>query len=209
MSRKLSSTEEFIKKANIVHNNQYNYDKVIYEHSKTKILITCDIHGDFTLSPNTHLSGRGCQKCTFENRIKSNSTEFIKLSEKVHNKKYNYDKVKYINSWSKVTITCPVHGDFKQSPITHSSGCGCVKCSIQNKSSNTEKFIEKAKKVHGTKFSYDKVQYIRAHSKVIITCHTHGDFEQRAYSHLNGSGCMKCLQDYIMNERLTHLNSKM
>ncbi len=208
MTVKTSNTEDFIKKANIVHNDKYNYDKVIYQHSKKKIIITCPVHGDFSLSPNTHLSGRGCQQCVIDNRIKLNSSKFIELSKKVHNNKYNYDKVQYINASSKVVITCPVHGDFKQSPTNHSYGkSGCLRCYTQTLSSNTEKFIEKAKKVHGTKFSYDKVQYIRAHSKVIITCHKHGDFEQLAYSHLNGRGCKKCLEEYIMNERLTNLDS--
>lgn len=56
----------------------------------------------------------------------------------------------------------------------------------------TEQFIEKAKKVHGDKYDYTKVSYINAHSKVKITCPTHGIFEQTPNNHLNNQGCPIC-----------------
>jgi len=36
--------------------------------------------------------------------------------------------VNYINTDTKVNITCPHHGDFSQSPTSHLSGSGCPKC---------------------------------------------------------------------------------
>lgn len=59
----IRTTDDFIKKANIVHNNKYNYKKVVYESARKKITISCNDHGDFLQSPNDHLSGNGCQKC--------------------------------------------------------------------------------------------------------------------------------------------------
>lgn len=53
-------------------------------------------------------------------------------------------------------------------------------------------FIELCKKVHGDLYDYSKVNYIRVMDKIIISCKKHGDFEQRAYSHLEGEGCPKC-----------------
>lgn len=50
----------------------------------------------------------------------------------------------------------------------------------------TEEFIIKARGVHGGKYSYDKVKYLKSRYKVIITCASHGDFEQRPASHLSG-----------------------
>lgn len=44
------------------------------------------------------------------------------------------------------------------------------------KKSNINEFIKKAKKVHGDKYSYDKINYINARTKIIITCPKHGDF---------------------------------
>lgn len=61
-----------------------------------------------------------------------------------------------------------------------------------SKRKTTKEFIENAKKVHGDKYNYDKVNYINNKSKVVITCPIHGDFEQRPNDHLSGYGCYKC-----------------
>ena len=54
------------------------------------------------------------------------------------------------------------------------------------------KFIEKARKIHGEKYSYDLIDYKNNISKVIIICPIHGKFLQKPYIHLSGSGCPKC-----------------
>lgn len=56
--------QSFIEKANTVHNNIYDYSKVIYTDSKENIIIVCKKHRDFNQSPNNHLMGKGCPKCT-------------------------------------------------------------------------------------------------------------------------------------------------
>jgi hypothetical protein len=58
------STEDFIKQANITHNNKYDYSLVEYENYKNKVKIICKKHGEFLQSPNTHLSGSGCPACS-------------------------------------------------------------------------------------------------------------------------------------------------
>ena len=60
------------------------------------------------------------------------------------------------------------------------------------KQKTTEQFIIDAKKIHGNKYDYSKVNYVDAHTKVCITCQEHGDFWQQPYSHLNGRGCPVC-----------------
>ena len=60
-------------------------------------------------------------------------------------------------------------------------------------SDKTTEFINKAKEIHGDKYDYSKVEYVKAMKKVIITCKEHGDFEQTPNGHLSkGSGCRKC-----------------
>lgn len=61
------TTEQFIKKANKVHNNLYLYTKSKVKGNKNNVVITCKKHGDFNQSPNSHLKGRGCRKCYLEN----------------------------------------------------------------------------------------------------------------------------------------------
>ena len=55
-----------------------------------------------------------------------------------------------------------------------------------------DEFITRSKKIHNNKYSYDKTVYTTAHNSVIISCPIHGDFEQKAYRHLAGSGCNAC-----------------
>lgn len=56
----------------------------------------------------------------------------------------------------------------------------------------TEEFIKKAKKVHGDRYGYDKVVYIKSNIKVVIQCKDHGEFTQTPNKHLLNNGCHKC-----------------
>ena len=120
--------------------------------------------------------------------------EFIEKAKKIHGDKYDYSKVNYINNSTKVCIICPEHGEFYQTPAGHLSGRVCKFCSGHYQS-NTKEFIEKAKKIHGDKYDYSKVNYIKARIGVNIICPIHGNFFQAPYSHLGGCGCPKCAND--------------
>lgn len=52
--------------------------------------------------------------------------------------------------------------------------------------------VSKFQKVHGDKFDYSKVKYIKAKTKVVVICKIHGDFLITPNNHLNGCGCPKC-----------------
>ena len=52
--------KDFINKANLIHNNKYDYSKVEYVNSKTKVCIICPKHGEFWQTPRSHLIGQGC-----------------------------------------------------------------------------------------------------------------------------------------------------
>ena len=56
----------------------------------------------------------------------------------------------------------------------------------------TDKFIEKAKHVHGDKYDYSKTVYEHNLKEVIIICKKCGEFEQVPKSHLKGMGCSRC-----------------
>lgn len=62
-------------------------------------------------------------------RIKLTTEVFILKAKKIHQNTYDYSNVVYgKNNKEKVTITCKIHGDFKQSPDSHLSGKGCKRC---------------------------------------------------------------------------------
>jgi len=210
--------EKFIERAKEVHGNKYDYSKVEYINSQTKICIICPEHGEFWQKPNSHLLGYGCNKCAIEKRSKlatKTTDSFIERAKKLHGDKYDYSKVDYKGKDMNVCIICPKHGEFWQTPHNHLSGAGCPKCKneyISKKySDTTETFIEKAKKVHGDKYDYSKVNYINSRTKVCIVCPEHGEFWQRPNNHLNGWGCSKCsgsekktTKTYIEQAKLVH-----
>ena len=193
---KKKTREEFIKESHEKHKGKYDYSKVEYVNSATKVCIVCPEHGEFWQIPNNHLRGKACPKCGVENREKRTSTkeEFIKKAREVHGDKYSYSKVEYVNSATKVCIICPEHGEFWQTPNNHLSGNGCSKCNGLYVPT-TEEWITSAREVHGDKYDYSKVEYVNANTKVCIICPEHGEFWQRPYPHTDGSGCPKCAND--------------
>lgn len=65
-----SNTESFIKKARKVHGDEYDYSKVDYKGARMKVIIICKKHGEFLQTPNKHLSGNTCLKCSNAKRCK-------------------------------------------------------------------------------------------------------------------------------------------
>ena len=181
--------ENFILKSSEKHNYRYNYDNVLYINNRTNVLVNCIEHGDFLIRPDNHLMGNGCYECSGKKKL--NLFEFIERSNKIHNFKYNYNKVVYKSIHNKVLITCLEHGDFLQTPGNHFKGKGCPDCS-GNKRSNSLDFIKKSNEIHKYKYSYNKVEYKNWEIKVLITCLEHGDFHQRPNDHLRGIGCPIC-----------------
>lgn len=122
--------------------------------------------------------------------------DFVEKAKKIHGDKYDYSKVKYVNSIIKVAIICPIHGEFYQRPIEHNRGCECPTCAkikCRQKISDTkENFIKKAKGVHGERYDYSNVEYTNSYTKVCLICPTHGKFYQDPHTHLKGSGCPMC-----------------
>lgn len=129
---KKRNTNEFVKESKNIHGDKYDYSKTYYVNKESKVIITCLIHGDFEQNANNHLRGNGCPICGGEKRLKKRSSskeEFVKKSQNVHGDKYDYKKVKYVNSHSYVEISCPNHGIFLQKPYAHIIGKqGCPNC---------------------------------------------------------------------------------
>ena len=83
------TNEDFLKKANEVHNWKYKYNND-YKNSKSKLKIICPIHGEFEQNARSHLVGRGCPECGKIRRIKKRSLtneEFIEKAKKIHKNK--------------------------------------------------------------------------------------------------------------------------
>ena len=200
-SRKIT-TKKFIEKAKSKHGNEYDYSKVIYENAKKVVSIICKVHGKYFKTPNKHLNGQGCPKCSEIKRINSRrkpQEQFLEEAKSKHGDEYDYSLVEYKNTNTNVLIKCKKdgHGIFPQTPSSHLNGGGCPDCRgakiSLSKTKTVEEFVEKAKVIHSEmNYGYQKVDYKSGRKDVIIVCPIHGDFYQTPSKHLSGQGCMDC-----------------
>lgn len=198
----VDKTSYWVNKAVEVHGNKYDYSKVEYINDSSLVTIICHKHGEFQQAPYVHVSNEcGCRRCGVEkahDKQRYSKDIFITKAKVKHGNKYNYDKVVYVNSKTKVKIYCNTHKKyFTQKPSNHLFGEGCPDCVnqlLRDKFARTlEQFkIEATKKWNGF-YTYNNVEYINSDIKVMITCPVHGDFPQRPASHLKGHGCNKCV----------------
>lgn len=160
-NRYRKSTNEFICKANEVHNNKYDYSFSIYKDRHALMKIRCPVHGVFEQTPGKHLSGQGCYTCGKNSmglKRRSNTDSFIKRALKVHGGKYDYSLVDYTIDSKNVKIICPKHGIFEQTPNNHIKGNGCNICNeskgeryLSNLLENKEIIFERQKRFKGCK----------------------------------------------------------
>lgn len=119
--------------------------------------------------------------------------------KEIHGEKYDYSLLEYVNSGDNLKIICNIHGVFECCAESHlGMGTGCPLCGRESSSKKRaltkEQFIERAVVIHGNKYDYSLVNYIKSHSEVDIICKEHEkSFRQKPNSHLNGNiGCRLC-----------------
>lgn len=137
--RRQQAAIEFVKKAQDVHGDVYDYTQVCYTRASLPVTIGCEKHGLFNQTPNVHLRGGGCAECGYDmlreyNNAKSKAAAdlFVSRGKAVHNDKYDYTNVVYKTNQQLVTVCCPIHGDFKVRPAKHITGTGCPTCANEN-----------------------------------------------------------------------------
>lgn len=187
--------DEFLTRVKHLYGDRFDMSKVVFENVSTPITVTCKKHGDFYVTPRYFLRGYGCPKC--DGFGKYTTQHFVDLAKQVHGEHYDYTFSNYKQSREHIEIVCNKCGNhFFQSPNSHLNGKGCPYCAIQEQSlikrHTTEQFIQKAQKVHGNRYSYEKTTYVKDNMPVTITCSKHGDFKQIANAHLRGCGCPHC-----------------
>lgn len=165
-------TNEFIQKARNIHGDKYDYSKTIYKKSSIPVIIICPIHGEFLQTPNAHLSGKGCKKCCGKNKT---TEEFVNESIKKHGNKYDYSKVEYKDSKTKVIIQCHKHGEFLMSPNKHLSGEGCPQCNDSMLESLTKRYLQKRNIKYIQEYSSDllgkqRLDFYIPHKQIAIEC---------------------------------------
>ena len=187
---RIKSLDVFIKEAAEIHGDLYDYSKVEYINTHTKVLIIDPDYGEFWQTPRNHLSGQGNPKrgVIKSQKSQTDTTEdFVRKAIEIHDDLYDYSKVKYVDSYTKVLIIDPDYGEFWQAPNSHLKGVGnpARKGGVRI---TTDEFIKRAKAIHGDLYDYSKVRYKGAFEKVLINDLEYGEFWQEANQHLQGSG---------------------
>lgn len=199
MGRRALTTDKFVKRARDVHGDRYDYSLVKYVNARTNVQIICSEHGVFEQRPDHHLNGSGCLECVVE-PYRLTIKGFVQRAREIHDDKYDYSLVEYVNNKSLVKIICPEHGVFKQRPDGHLyQKQGCPLCAIEHLSkqqtSTTDEFIKCAREVHGDRYDYSMVMYVNNYTHVMIICPKHGMFMQIPNNHISRkAGCPQCAE---------------
>lgn len=121
--------DEFIKKANLIHNNFYAYNDVVYTNMHTKVKIIDPKFGAFWQTPMGHIHQKqghpNRRYIKMANKRRKPLEKFIEQARKKHGELYDYSKVVYTHCDTKVCIIDPIYGEFWQSPYQHLNSNGC------------------------------------------------------------------------------------
>lgn len=203
------NTEIFIQRAKGIHGDKYDYSKVVYNGYDNKVCIICPKHGEFWQEPSSHIGKQhcGCPSCAGLNKM--NKDDFIRRAIEVHGDKYDYSDTDFISTHKKVSIYCPIHGHFEQTPKNHLKGQGCPECgkkyAQEFRKNNYKGFIDESKKRFGDIYDFPNIEtlYINSHSKINITCKKCGNtFTKIACDHLTSpnGGCLHCYANVSKGE---------
>jgi G:T-mismatch repair DNA endonuclease (very short patch repair protein) len=214
--------DQFIADATEKHKGYYTYPRCNFVNLKSKIIITCPKHGDFTQNASCHLhAGHGCSDCGKETISQKLSWKVDEVIEEIR-KKYEDSEIPDDYSLATIeritgiamlnSIRCINHDYvYNQRLSDHLNRHRCPKCMLDKLSLTFRMpysdLISKCKEIHkDTLFEYQEeepIDYKNGYSKIRVSCNKldskgnkHGDWYPSAHNHINGSGCPKCGQGY-------------
>lgn len=221
----------FIERGTEMHNGKFDYSLIEYKNAKTEVKIICSTHGEFFIKPDKHLAknSKGCQKCWEEIRLENakrkkgqppvckreiiTKEEFLRRCLEKYGNKYKYELREYNGlTKNKITIQCPLHGDFLALPnahLFHGNSSGCKQCgklkAAESMTLNYNDVIMQFNEKFCYEYDYpdynEKI-YINKKSVIDIVCRKHGLFKKKAQKHLRGQGCFKCKIDELIRNNI-------
>jgi len=198
-------TEMFVQMAKKIWGDTYDYSKVDYKDSNTKIIVICEKHGEYEQIPTNHLKygcgscGREANKRNIELKEKCKS-EFVSKANTIHENIYDYSSTHYVDSISKVTVICKIHGVFSITPSNHLRDKGCPDCGKEYsrlaKLKDFDEYQPEFIKLYGDKYDYSSVVWEGGSKPITVICKKHGEFHILPYLHKIGKECQKCSNRY-------------
>lgn len=117
----------------------------LYIDAKTKILHRCKKHHEehLVMPQNALKSGLRC--CSRDRYNKIDTISFIRRSREKYGSRFMYDDTHYVNSNTKISITCPDHGIVLILPYKHLEdrigNLGCQNCNVEKANKQRKKAI--------------------------------------------------------------------
>lgn len=207
--------KQFIERANLLHCNKYDYSKVNYINSQTKVCIICPKHGEFWQRPIDHMNGNGCPHCAVEGR-KLSKENFISKSKELYGDIYDFDETVIKGYDDDIKVKCKKHGYFVTTPhifLNKKRFIGCPICAKEKKiEKSIEYFRQKSIEIHGNKYLYDFSEFKNNKSKISIFCKKHGWFKQSMNAHISkkqgcpicAGTCQKTTEQFINEANVVH-----
>ena len=138
---KSMTQDEFIKRCKEVHKDpNLDFSKVVYKGAHEKVYVIDNtvlddgsIVGGYWVEANSLVRGHRHPKIgliRMADKQRCTTEDFIRKARLVHGDKYDYSKSEYVGSQVKLTVTCPIHGDFETNPDNHLAGKGCPSCGV-------------------------------------------------------------------------------
>lgn len=189
-----TTLDQFLTRARAAHGDRYDYSRVVYRKVEAKVEIICREHGPFWQTPLDHTGGHGCAACGVEQSAASRRQDadtFVARARAKFGDVLDYRQMDYRNTTTDITIVCPEHGPFQQTPNEHLASTGCPVCTGL-KPITQETFLERARAAHGDRYDYAQVDYQGWLVPVAIGCAVHGVFWQQPKIHAKGGGCLAC-----------------
>lgn len=170
-----NKTEYFINQAIKIHGYKYNYSMTEYINSRIKLKIFCKKHGEFKITPQSHLQGSGCCKCGDESHGKKTTKTSKQYNEEIaliHNNNYFIKENSYINIGTKIPHYCNTQKEWVNMRPGHVlKGMVCRKCANLK--------ISERNRINSTGWTYSKWEekgnsskYFDSFKVYIIKCYS-------------------------------------
>ena len=194
------TTEEFIAKAKAVHGDRYDYSKVEYVDSKTKVCIICKEHGEFWQRPSHHTNGHGCTKCASDVNA---AAMRLWTEERCREVALGYTEMKAFRTECEEAYNAALKHKWLKDYTWLSYKIDVSKPKKKKQSYTQEEIIERLRSIFGERYSYEKVEYKAMKVPITLICHEkdvkgveHGEFSMRPDNIFSGKqGCPKCYDD--------------
>lgn len=219
--RHLMSTEEYIEKANAIHNNKFSYPETVYKGRSKDVHFVCPTHGPVSMPARGHLeSVHGCPRCAGKVHTSALAIYRDKFKDKLEKLNITLEEVITTTGIARpsmkertyitLVLKCEEHGTFKRtlSGVRRKLFTGCPSCHVRpaHREWSTEAFLLEAMEAHGDRYDYSKSAYHKYEQPITIICKEHGEFEQLAYTHTEGAGCTKCAQAERVASKKQNIN---